>query len=466
MPATTLAHTALRPRQEASVVERFARSAAAAEGVAIRTADVPAWLAERRHAHDFRVDRIPFTELRGWDFAPGTGNLVHSSGRFFSVEGLDATVTGDDGSRRSWRQPIIKQPEVGILGLLVKEFDGVPHFLMQAKMEPGNPNLLQLSPTVQATRSNYTGAHKGAPVRYIDHFVRPGAGRVVADVLQSEHGSWFYRKSNRNMIVETTAEVAPHDDFRWLTLGQLGQLLHLDDVVNMDTRTVLSAVPYADPHGRARLRDAELLSWFTGRRSRHTVSGECVPLADVTGWTRGEGAIEHDEGRYFKVVAVSVRAANREVTGWTQPLFEPVQNGIAAFVMRYLDGVPHVLVHARVEGGFLDTVELGPTVQYTPANYAHLPPDERPPFLDFVRTAAPERIRYEAVHSEEGGRFLNAGSRYLVVEADESQAPLDPPPGYQWATPGQLTSLVRHGHYLNVQARTLLACLGAMGLTS
>ncbi|NEE09324.1 NDP-hexose 2,3-dehydratase, partial [Streptomyces sp. SID7499] len=176
--------------------------------------------------------------------------------------------TDDDGTVTTWRQPIIKQPEVGILGLLVKEFDGVPHFLMQAKMEPGNPNLLQLSPTVQATRSNYTGAHRGAAVRYIDHFVSPEAGSVVADVLQSEHGSWFYRKSNRNMIVETTADVEPHEDFRWLTLGQLAQLLHQDDVVNMDTRTVLSAVPYADPHGRAKLRDAELHSWFTGQRAR------------------------------------------------------------------------------------------------------------------------------------------------------------------------------------------------------
>ncbi|NEE05749.1 NDP-hexose 2,3-dehydratase, partial [Streptomyces sp. SID7499] len=90
---------------------------------------------------------------------------------------------------------------------------------------------------------------------------------------------------------------------------------------------------------------------FTGQRARHTVSAERVPLADVTGWTRGEETIEHDEGRYFKVVAVSVRAGNREVTGWTQPLFEPVRNGIAAFVLRHFDGVPHVLAHARVEGG-------------------------------------------------------------------------------------------------------------------
>jgi oxidase EvaA len=103
-------------------------------------------------------------------------------------------------------------------------------------------------------------------------------------------------------------------------------------------------------------------------------------------------------------------------------------------------------------------------VQYTPDNYAHLPESERPLFLDTVLRAGPDRVRYEAVHSEEGGRFLNAESRYLLVEADETLAPQDPPPGYAWVTPAQLTSLVRHGHYLNVQARTLLACLNATAL--
>ncbi|MFM9593813.1 NDP-hexose 2,3-dehydratase family protein [Streptomyces scabiei] len=465
MSATPLASAVLRTRSDGSVAERYARSAAAAEGVAMRTADVPAWLEERRRTHAFRVRRIPFAALRDWHFAPDTGNLRHSSGRFFTVEGLDATVVTDDRATH-WQQPVIRQPEVGILGLLVKEFDGVPHFLMQAKMEPGNPNLVQLSPTVQATRSNYTGAHRGTAVRHIEHFVTHGTGRIVADSLQSEHGSWFYRKSNRNMVVETDAEVEHSDDFRWLTLGQITKLLTYDGVVNMDTRTVLSTLPYAHADNRAHRTDTELLSWFTAQRSRHTVTALRIPLDDVTGWTRDDHTVVHDDGRYFKVVAVSAEAANREVTGWTQPLFEPVSPGVAAFVLRHLDGVPHVLVHARVEGGFLDTVEMGPTVQYTPVNYAHLPAGDRPPFLDLVLGAAPDRIRYEAVHSEEGGRFLNAESRYLVVEADETQAPLDPPPGYQWVTPAQLTTLVRHGHYLNVQARTLLACLPAAGLTA
>ncbi|WP_455360105.1 NDP-hexose 2,3-dehydratase family protein [Streptomyces sp. SYSU K21746] len=449
----------LQPREDPTVADRIARSATVAVGARLRTEDFPDWLEGRRRAHRFGVRRIPFAELDGWSFEETTGNLVHRSGRFFSVEGLH--VTTGQGPHREWYQPIIKQPEVGILGILVKEFDGVLHFLMQAKMEPGNRNLLQLSPTVQATRSNYTKVHQGADVKYIEYFTEPGRGRVLADVLQSEHGSWFFRKSNRNMLVEAVGDVPVHDDFCWLTLGQIGELLHRDNVVNMDARTVLACAPFPDEEASALYSDAELLSWFTAERSRHDVHAERVPLAAVPGWTRGESTIEHEAGRYFDVVAVAVEAGSREVTGWTQPLFEPRGLGVTAFLTRRIGGVPHVLVHARIEGGFLDTVELGPTVQYTPGNYAHLSGADRPPFLDLVLAADPARIRYEAVHSEEGGRFLNAESRYLLIEADEEQAPLDPPAGYRWATPGQLSTLVRHGHYLNVQARTLLACLNA-----
>ncbi|MGW6582571.1 NDP-hexose 2,3-dehydratase family protein [Streptomyces globisporus] len=452
---------ALRPRHDPSVAARLAASAAATTGAALRTDDLAQWLEERRRAHRFRVDRIVFDALDGWSFEEPTGNLVHRSGRFFSIGGLHV-VTGE-GPYREWHQPIISQPEVGILGLLVKEFDGVLHFLMQAKMEPGNRNLLQLSPTVQATRSNYTKVHRGADVKYIEYFTGPGRGQVITDVLQSEHGSWFFRKSNRNMIVEAVGDVPLHDDFCWLTLGQIGELLHEDNVVNMDARTVLACAPLADGGQGALLSDVELLSWFTAERSRHDVHAERVPLAGLPGWVRGESAVRHEEGRYFDVVAVSVQAGNREVSGWTQPLFEPRGTGVAAFLTRRIGGVRHVLAHARVEGGFLDTVELGPTVQYTPDNHAHLTGEDRPPFLDAVLAADRSRILYEAVHSEEGGRFLNAESRYLLVEADEAQAPLDPPPGFQWVTPDQLGALVQHGHYVNVQARTLLACLTAAG---
>ncbi|MEU3648815.1 NDP-hexose 2,3-dehydratase family protein [Lentzea sp. NPDC034063] len=461
-PRLASSRSVVRPRVDHGQADRLALSAATTHGADLRTEDVRAWLEERRHAGDFHVARIPFAALDQWRFEPGTGNLGHRSGRFFTIEGLHVVERDGphgDGPHREWRQPVIRQPEAGVLGILCKEFDGVLHFLMQAKMEPGNPNLVQLSPTVQATRSNYTGAHGGSDVKLIEHFFRPG--HVIADVLQSEQGSWFFRKVNRNMIVETFEDIEADEDFRWLTLGQISALLRDDLTVNMNARSVLSCLPHRDDAPAALRSDTELLSWFTGERCRHDVRAQRVPLTSVFGWKQGPESIEHEEGRYFKAVAVEVRAGNRERVQWTQPLFEAVGPGVVAFLLRDFGGTPHVLVHARADGGFLDTVELAPTVQCTPRNYAHLSTVDQPPYLELVRNASARNIRYEAVHSEEGGRFLNASSRYLLVDTNDAETPLEPLPGYAWASVAQLTQLTRHGHYLNVEARTLLACLNA-----
>ncbi|MFK4186246.1 NDP-hexose 2,3-dehydratase family protein [Streptomyces sparsogenes] len=452
------------PREDAALAGRIARSAAALQGQVRDADDVLAWLERREREIHFAVDRIKLDELDGWSFQEDTGNLAHRSGRFFTVEGLRVAVEHEDGAHvpvDAWQQPVICQLEVGILGILAREIDGVLHFLMQAKMEPGNSNLLQLSPTVQATRSNYTKVHQSSAVRYLEYLRDLSGARVLSDVLQSEHGSWFFRKRNRNMIVEVDGPVEEHADFRWLTLGQIARLLHRDNVVNMDARSVLAGLP-GGPAPRALFSDAEVLSWLADARSQSPVRADRVPLASVPGWVRdeAEGTVRHEEGRYFRVVGVSVEAGSREVSHWTQPILEPCGQGLAAFLTREIDGVTHVLASAKAEGGFREA-ELGPTVQVTLGNYAHLPADRQPPFLDLVRDPDPARVRYSALHDEEGGRFLNTVSRYLLVEADESQAPLAPPPGFRWVSHAQLAALALHSHYVTVQARTLLTCLNA-----
>lgn len=410
------------------------------------------WWAEQSGRTEFEVRRIPFDDLEKWHIDESTGDIRHDSGRFFSVQGL--RVRSERGPVRQWSQPIINQPEIGILGILVKRFDGVLHCLMQCKMEPGNINGLQLSPTVQATRSNYTRAHHGAEVLYLDYFVKPRPGQVLVDVLQSEHGSWFLRKRNRNMVVEVDEDVPVADDFCWLTLAQIGELLRVNNLVNMDSRTVLSCLPLTG--GEERRPDRALQSWFTEVCSAHDVHTERIPLAEAEGWYRLSDEIRHEQGLHFKVVAVSVRASSREVARWTQPMFEPCGIGIVAFLVRRVDGVAHVLAHARAEPGFVDVVEIGPTVQYQPSSY----PDGKPPFADLVLHAPAERIRYDAVLSEEGGRFYRAENRYLIVEMDEEIPAL--PEDYRWLSLGQLSDLLAHRNYLNVQARTLV---GAMNLT-
>ena len=460
-----------------------ARIAASVRAIAGRTPSVDAarrWVIEQSRRTHMNVRTIPLESLSGWATDETTGSITHRSGRFFSVEGLNVRMPTGDVAH--WQQPILNQPEVGILGILTKEFNGVLHCLLQAKIEPGNCNGIQVSPTVQATRSNFTGVHRGAEVPYLEYFQNASAHRVLADIRQSEQGSWFYRKRNRNMIVEVAGDVEVIDGFRWLTLGQIHELLGDDDVINMDARSVLSCLPFAgaavssafgpqaddftaalirsyEAPGHAHHTMADILHWITDTRSRVESIAERMPLAQVNGWHREDGRIRHESGLFFSVIGVDVAATGREVSGWSQPMFEPCDEGLVAFVVRQIEGVLHALVHLRAEPGYVDVVELAPTVQCTPSNLDALPASAQPPYLPLVAEAKADDIRYDAVQSEEGGRFFCARNRYVVVEVDDLN---EEHPGYRWMTLAQMADLMRHSNYLNIQARSLIASLHSL----
>jgi oxidase EvaA len=439
------------------------------------TASFREWFDRLSQTRSYAVERRPLDDLDGWLTDPDTGDLCHRTGRFYRIGGLE--VTTDTGPVSSWTQPVILQPEVGILGILLKEFDGVLHCLVQAKMEPGNINMLQLSPTVQATRSNYTLAHRGRTPSYLEYFTARHNGRVLVDSLQSEQGSWCLHKRNRNMVVEVTGDVPVLDGFCWLTLGQLYGLMSVKNLVNMDTRSILATITHAPPDAahpdsfqgalarsiaaRDGMPDVRtsLPTWLIDAKLRRSLTRRRIPLNHVSGWHRDAGRIAQEDGRFFEVIGVDVRAPEREVPRWSQPVVAPIGTGVAALIVKRMDGVLYALAQARTEGGTFDVAEIAPSVQCTPSNYA---PEDRPRFLDYVLGLPTARLRFDTVLSEEGGRLYHAESRYMIVEAGDD-LPADVPDDYVWATIGQLTELARHGNYLNVQLRTLLACSRTLG---
>ena len=70
---------------------------------------------------------------------------------------------------------------------------------------------------------------------------------IIVDQIQSEQSSRFYKKRNRNILVELgeDVEVEVLPSHKWMTLGQIKELMKIDNLVNMDTRTVLSCIPYS-----------------------------------------------------------------------------------------------------------------------------------------------------------------------------------------------------------------------------
>ncbi|WP_316528309.1 NDP-hexose 2,3-dehydratase family protein [Kitasatospora brasiliensis] len=444
------------------------------------TPDPEAFLRERAAASAFRVEQVPLGALTDWHL--GEDRIGHRSGRFFTVEGL--AVRTNFGSTPHWCQPVIVQPDIGVLGILVKRIEGVRHFLMQTKMEPGNSALVQYSATVQATPSNYQRVHGGKATPYLDYFLRPGRRAVVFDQLLSEHSSWYLYKRNRNMIVEIPPheEVPVGEEFTWLTLGQLRRLLALGNRVNMNARTVLSAITYATrtyatrtdaarqrgecqgfhaevvrSHQR-QTSDGDLaraMTWLIDQKARFDLDVRRIALREMAGWTCDEQSIRHDEGRYFQIVGLSVGATSREVAAWAQPMLRPNPGNVVAFVCRCRRGTLEFLVQAMAQPGATDRVELAATIQLTPGNYDG--PQDHPPLAGLLDCDPSWRV-VDAVQSEDGGRFQHADTRHVVIRVPDDEA-VEAPAHYRWMSLGLLNRLMRLGYYVNVETRSLMACL-------
>jgi oxidase EvaA len=183
-------------------------------------------------------------------------------------------------------------------------------------------------------------------------------------------------------------------------------------------------------------------------------------LASLACWTRREYDITHDGGRFFEVVGVRVQATNREVGSWDQPLVKSTEKGLAAFLVKRINDVPHFLVQGKIEPGNPDVLAIGPTVQCAlggerVADYASWPR-----YMDAILNAPAESVRFACAQSEEGGRFYHVENDYRIVELD-ADGDLDVPDEYRWVTLRQLNQLLRFGH-VNIEARSLLSCLSLL----
>jgi len=461
----------------------FLKSIFAVNGVLFETEKVIEWLEEQNRRVHIKIEKTSFKKLNDWQYK--NVSIIHSSGKFFSIDGI--RIETNWGSIKSWEQPIINQPEIGYLGFITKEFNGVLHFLAQAKIEPGNVNFVQLSPTLQATRSNYTQVHEGKKPLYLEYFQNAKPYQILVDQLQSEQGARFLKKRNRNIIIKIDEDIPIYDNFVWLSLGQLKKLMHYDNLVNMDTRTVISCIQFGQFDSdvidffnflgyksfegkiqKAFLKSAltnsgtlesidNIITFLTQLKSIYDLEIRKVPLDILKNWVFEKNEIFHEDNKYFKVIAVDVEIGNREVVKWSQPMIEPAQEGLCAFVCKEINGILHFIVQAKMECGNHDVVEFAPTVQCLTGNYKNTKEGVLP-FLDYVLNAKPEQIVFNALQSEEGGRFFREQNRNMIVIAG-NELPIELPDKYIWMTLNQMLSFIKYNNYINIQARSLIAAI-------
>lgn len=465
--------------------KEFLLSSLCKEGYFVKTFEVLDWVEHQKRQVNVEVNVCKFSSLKKWSYK--NGSLVHDTGKFFSIDGI--RVIKQTNESLIWEQPIINQPEIGYLGIITKMINGVLHFLLQAKIEPGNVNNVQLSPTLQATKSNYSKVHKGNAPLYLDLFLKASKDQILVDQLQSEQGARFLKKRNRNIIIYTEANISLYNNFIWLTLAQIKELMLIDNLINMDTRTVLSSISFDSIDLRKLISNGiltdlinskhtnigskfllsaihsgnehnsldRIISFLTNFKSIYELHIQRIDVKKIKNWVFTDECLKHSENKFFEVIPVNIEIGNREVLSWSQPIVRPLQEGLCVFVTKEINGVLHFIVQAKVECGNHDVIEFAPTVQCLTGNYKDSV-DGEIPFLNYVLNVSDNKVVYNTLQSEEGGRFYKEQNRNIII-FDNNVEHLELPEHYIWMTLNQIFYFIKFNNFFNIQARSLISAI-------
>lgn len=433
------------------------------------------WVADKNRNTKVSINRNDLSDSDFWFYDQEQGEIRNRAHTFFQIRGLQQYQDG----KLILEQPILIQDEIGYLGIICKEINGVLQFLMQAKIEPGNVNKIQISPTIQATKSNFTQKHGGKKPAYLDYFLNVKPENIIADQIQSEQSSRFLGKRNRNIIIIVDEDIEVLPSHRWMTLGTIKQLMKIDNLVNMDTRTVLSCIPYCGDN-LSDMQKCEIYGMFSDKalfrsmfneksddfvRVYHYINdckmfnsreNKIVPLTELKSWNFTDNEIVCKNNYPFKVIFCDIEIEGREVTHWTQPLFEAVGMAVFGLICADFNGVKKFLVHAKSEAGCFDLTELAPTVQLE----ASIPESEYSDmdklFFKLLKNGA--EVKNNVILSEEGGRFYHEQNKNIVIQTEPDKIG-ELPPGYFWLDYRTLNEMVQFNNVLNIQLRNLLSLL-------
>jgi oxidase EvaA len=404
-----------------------------------------------------QLEWMPVGQSAEWSVQDGV--IAHRSKGFFTVVGLRWTSPAG----RQVEQPFLDQQEIGTLGFVMRIEEGRRQLLVQAKFEPGNVGLIQLAPTCQATRSNIQRLHGGNSPPFVEYF--PEESNALYDIQQSEQGTRFLRKRNRNVLVAASVESSIPVTHRWMEVDFVLDLMARDFLVNTDARSVLVCSPWQQLVSRApfsRYSDGFSSELLLSMRSPSvhrslaevreqvqrlrsiTEPPEIIGLDELSGWEWTPEGLSAEDG-FLRVRHIRVAVTGREVPAWDQPIIDSVSDGMVLLVCARIDGVLHFLFRLGTEAGLYSRVELTATEVVEPGD----------PYDD-VRMRWSGTVVAQCRQSEEGGRFYRDTNTYRIVDigaAGETE------PDCCWLTLHDIRQLLDEPGWLTNEARSVLSLL-------
>ena len=408
------------------------------------------WLKHEKKINKLNVKIIKLSNLDNWNF--NNKEITHKSGKFFKIVGLKVY---SNFFKKDWDQPIIIQKEVGILGIIKNK----NRYLLQAKVEPGNKNKIQISPTVQATKSNYNKVHKGKKVPYLDYFLRANKKNIID---QSEQGFRYLNKFNSNIIIQIKKRIDLLPGFYWFSINDLKYLIKKRGLLNMNAISIFSSFIKKSKYDKPYNSDVIIKNFFIKNDKNFFIKSKIIPLSKIKNWICTKKNISHKDGKYFSVIGAKVSANKREVGQWCQPLLRSKKLAMAGFLLKEIDNTTHYLCRYILKPGLKKSTITCTVNTSDIANYKNnldISSDQKniigKYFLNKKKTI--NKLIYDNIISDEGGRFYHCEVRNIAIMLEESRKNKFPN-NYFWVSQNQMINFIKNKK-VDIEGRLLFGCI-------
>ena len=410
--------------------------------------EISKWLNNQRKKQVLIVERISLSKLNKWIY--NKREIYHKSKKFFKITGL--RIKSNFYIKMNWDQPIIVQNEIGILGIIknVK----TKKYLLQAKVEPGNINKIQISPTVQATRSNYSRIHGGKTIPFLKYFQR----RNKNFSLQTEQAFRYYNKKNSNIITYVSKKIDSDEKFRWFSKIEIFNLLKEKNLINMDTLSVFSSFIKKKKNDHPINNKKLLYKWKNSLIKKYYLQNKIINLGSINNWNLTKNRIYHQTNNYFSVIGVKVKTNKREITNWNQPIIMGSKLAFVGFLIKKFKNTNHYLCRYILKPGskagtFTCSINTSKFKGYKKSK--DLTNFQKKIISKFFVNS--KNILYDNILSDEGGRFYHSQIKYMACKLDKNQI-IELPEHYIWLSQNQIIDLI-HKQKIDIEARLLFGII-------
>ena len=410
--------------------------------------NISKWLNNQRKKQLLIVEKIDLSKLSKWVYSKK--EIYHKSKKFFKIAGV--RIQSNFYNKKNWDQPIIVQNEIGILGIIKNV--NTNKYLLQAKVEPGNINKIQISPTVQATRSNYLRIHGGKTIPFLKYFKRKNRNFS----LQTEQAFRYYNKKNSNIITYVSKKIDLDEKFRWFSKIEIFNLLKEKNLINMDTLSVFSSFIKKKKIDFPLNNKKKLMKWKNSLNRKYFLNNRIISLNLIKNWNLTKKKIFHKTNNYFSVIGIKVKTNNREISDWSQPIIEGSKMAFVGYLIKKFKNTNHYLCRYILKPGskmgtYTCSVNTSKFKGYKKSK--DLTNFQKKLISKYFINS--KNILYDNILSDEGGRFYHSQIKYMACIMDKNQD-IKLPECYIWLSQNQLIDLI-HKQKIDIEARLLFGII-------